>query len=142
MVKSIKRVNIPAVIGKQRITIDTNVVQEDIPLLLSKSSLKKAKSEINFYDNSIQMFGQKHNLIETQSGHYVLPLKEERNVLESINTDTSMKCVLVCEKVMTSKEKTLKLHRQFAHPTLGRMIKLLKNFDSCDKELLNEIKGV
>ena len=42
IVHSTKRVKIPAKIGQTKCHIETEVVPTDIPLLLSKASLKKA----------------------------------------------------------------------------------------------------
>ena len=40
-----KLVNFPAVLGNQQVLIETNVLKNEIPLLLSRSSLKKAQND-------------------------------------------------------------------------------------------------
>ena len=116
-------VDLPAKIGNCDVTIKTDIVNEDIPLLLSKSSLKKSKSDINFYDNTIQILGQKLRLFETQTGHYILPIKKEKAIIEAIDCDMGETCTLVCQTEMTPKEKAIKLHRQFAHPSVNKIMK-------------------
>ena len=73
-----KQVTIPAVIGERSVKIKADVVEADLPLLLSLVSLKEAKAELNFEDNSIKILGQTLNLHITQSGHYVLSLRRNQ----------------------------------------------------------------
>ena len=47
-VVSKKKVLFPAVIGKKEITIEANVVRNDIPLLLSRDSMKRADTVMCF----------------------------------------------------------------------------------------------
>ena len=61
-------------IGEQPVRIRTDVVREEIPLLLSKKLLKKAETSIDFKTESVSMFGSQQKLITTYSEHYVVPL--------------------------------------------------------------------
>ena len=81
---SIHKMRIPANIGKEEIFIVTDVVDIDIPMLLSKSSMKKAGTEINFKDDSVTMLGHKQNVVITSSGHYAIPLNEKRDILNDV----------------------------------------------------------
>ena len=53
-VLSTEKLKIPGRIGKQKILIEANVVSCDIPLLLSKPSLKKAGAIINFTEDTMK----------------------------------------------------------------------------------------
>ena len=57
-----------------RAVIDVDVVPCNIPLLMSKTSMKKAKMCLNFGDDSAVICGRKIKLTSTESGHYILPL--------------------------------------------------------------------
>ena len=133
---------IPAVIGKCKAFIKADVVSEDIPLLLSKCSLKRANAEMNFFEDTIRILGQKLKMYETASGHYVLPITEGRAVLHKIDQNEEVTITLVCKTELTSEQKALKLHRQFAHPSAERLLKLVKAAGNGDKVLENEIKEV
>ena len=74
MVTSVKRVTLPCFIGKKRATIVTDVVNCNIPLLMSKTSMKRAKMSINFETDSAIISGNGTSLRSTTSGHYILPL--------------------------------------------------------------------
>ena len=139
-VKSNGLVRIPAVIGNVQVMIETDVVSEHIPLLMSKESLKKAKAEINFQDDSMEILGQHLKLIESQTGHYMLPLTRTKATLES--RDEFAKVTLIAKNELTTRQKAIKLHRQFAHPTSDKLLKLLRNSGNEDKDLEEEIARI
>ena len=63
-----QQVTIPATIGGTKCTIETDVVESKLPLLLSKNSLKKAQTVLN--SDTAKMFGQPVQLFQTSSGNY------------------------------------------------------------------------
>lgn len=73
-VKSIKKFNFPCWIGNMKADITTDVVECNIPLLLSKKSMKKAKMVLDFHKDTISIGSKVIHLQCTKSGHYVLPL--------------------------------------------------------------------
>ena len=73
-VKSIKRVKFPCVLGGTEGTIVTDVVPCNLPLLLSKTSMKRGKMSLFFETDSVAISGKKVALQCTTSGHYILPL--------------------------------------------------------------------
>lgn len=122
-VKSIENIMIPALIGNTSCNISTEVVNCDIPLLLSKDSLKKANTVLNLSNDSATMFGEPVRLNFTSSGHYCVNLKGdnssvEANQIEEVLTTVNTKKYDKCELV--------KLHKQFGHATSEKLIILLK----------------
>ena len=71
-VQSKLRVTIPAKINSTDVSIVTDLVNDDIPLLLSKEAMKKANTQIDLSPDSFFMFGTKPPLIFTNSGHYAI----------------------------------------------------------------------
>ena len=55
--------------------IEVDVVECNIPLLLSKKAMKKGKMCLDFVNDSVIICGKTLKLEETSSGHYILPLK-------------------------------------------------------------------
>ena len=107
-VASIEKVTIPATIGEQPVRIRADVVREEIPLLLSKKSMKKAETNIDFKTDTISMFGSQQRLITTSSGHYAVPLGQRATseitlIAKTIDINSKMKIAK-------------KLHSQFLHP--------------------------
>ena len=112
---------IPITLGDIQATIDTHVIECDIPLLMSRESLKRAYAEIDFKSDTIRMFGQVIPTKTSQTGHLLLPLKgiitEDCYFTSPINTTDPD----------VYKKQVLKLHKQFAHPKPEKLKLLIKN---------------
>ena len=139
-IPSIKRLVIPSTIGNKSVNITTDVIHEDIPLLFSKTSLKKARSQIDFINDRINILGQDVSLGVSESGHYLLPLGKSKQVLVEADRGENAKITLHTTK-LSPKETAVKLHRQFAHPAPDKLIRLVKNQEN-SKELISAIKEI
>ena len=78
--KSIEKVTFPCEIAGVKCRITSDVVDSDIPLLLSKPSMKAAKVTLDFENDKASILGQNIDLQCTSSGHYFVPLNELPNV--------------------------------------------------------------
>ena len=94
-VKSMKKVSIPVNIGQQEIDLEVDVVDTDIPLLLSKAAMKKSSTVIDFNKDTAVMFGEEQKLIKTTSGHYAIPLTNKRKFIEESHHEEA-KMVIKC----------------------------------------------
>ena len=65
---------IPAVLGRKAIHISTDIVDVDVPFLLSRAAMKKLNMIINFGTDSVSFLGTTYPLTVTSSGHYTIPL--------------------------------------------------------------------
>ena len=70
IVTSKKCISIPCKIAGEPVNVVTDVVKSEIPLLLSKESMKKAGTKIDFVKNKVIIFGKEIGLLFTSSGHY------------------------------------------------------------------------
>ena len=139
-VKAIKNVVIPAVISGKQCKISTDVIDRELPLLLSKASLKKANAIINLKDDEAIMFGQSVKLEQTSSGHYCVNLRRD-----SKDNQSKVNEVLTVLDDLSIKEKTnaiKKLHRQFGHPSEQKLKDLLKNANIQNKEVYSILSKV
>ena len=131
---SLKRILLPCVIGNKKLFIRTDVVKCNVSLLLSKSPMKKAQVTKNMVDDSVKIFGIDYKMALTTSGHYCIPIvkpfheKEVYEILYSVSGGVH--------------QMALKLHKQFAHPSVEKLLKLLKQANMCDGDLIDEIKNV
>ena len=73
-VASLRKVTLPCWIGNVRANVTTDVVTCNIPLLLSKRSMKKAEMCLDFGNDRVLIGGKQIDLQCTSSGHYILPL--------------------------------------------------------------------
>ena len=126
-IPSVGKLRVPAKIGSTKVIIETDVVNADIPMLLSKESLKKAGTVLDFNNDSAIMFEEKQQLIATKSGHYAVPL--------TITTSDNLvqEQIVLIAKANTQIESvdprkiTEKLHRQFCHCSAERLNRLIKS---------------
>ncbi len=147
-VMSEKKVIIPAVIGSKKVNLETDVIDADIPLLMSKAAMKKAETVLNFNEDSVTMFGEQQQLLKTSSGHYAIPLTKSRKVVDSKNHPNANKeCCFVAINPTTRKEKESmvdKLHRQFCNCNSSKLKQLIKSSRlwKDDPEVLNIVDEI
>ena len=70
VLKSNRKVIFPCSVAGVECEIEADVVESDIPLLLSKDSMKKAKMKLDLENDSASIFGNEVQLQCTSSGHY------------------------------------------------------------------------
>jgi hypothetical protein len=76
--RSVGRFVIPAnIAGKER-QIMTDVVRSDVPLLLSRRAMKRARVKLDLQNDTVEIFGEKVILKETTSGHYCIHINKEK----------------------------------------------------------------
>ena len=121
IIPSLGQYKIPATLVGHDVMIVTDLVDTDIPLLLSKSAMKKAGICINIADDTAIIFGVHVNLNLTTSGHYCVPIIADYQVEEvfAVNLD-EVSSADQCKVFM-------KLHRQFGHPMQPKLISLMKD---------------
>ena len=117
----------PIYTGSQCSFLCCEVVNCDVPLLLSKDSLKRAQATLDFHKDKIHFLGENVPLFISQSGHYCIKLDHR-----STHRHEDMKKVLVAQASILNdapdlSSKISKLHRQFAHPHPDRLKKLLRD---------------
>ena len=136
---------IPATVANHHIQISTDIVDKDIPLLLSRDAMKKAGMTIDFKTDSATVLNSNVPLHVTQSGHYTLPLTSPLQLLAKQDANPHTKIVLTATSAKSPKEIALKLHRQFAHAPYERIVSLLNSAGdpwSKDEKLKEALKHV
>ena len=139
--KSMYKAKIPASIGSKEIFIITDVVETSIPLLLSKDSMKKSRTEISFINDKVSMFNEEQKVFITKSGHYAIPLNKSREIMKAV--EKPVKIVLHANKSEDKHKIALKLHAQFGHPAKKKLKKLLERAGKGeDADLMSEVDRV
>ena len=136
-----ENVSLPALLGSKEVIIDTDVVEGDIPLLFGKEAMKKAGVNLDCKNDTLEILGETVNLEVTESGHYALPLGKKRQTITDVARGESAKLTLVMKNI-SEKEMALKLHRQFAHPSSERLIKLVLSQGKDCPNLVEAIREV
>ena len=141
--KSKFKVIFPATIGSNDVMIQSDVVETNVPLLLSLKSMKNAQTEINYVTDTVKMFGQEQKIHFTQCGHYAIPLNNSKSIIEDLDKFKNTKITLFTADDTNKKKIALKLHAQFGHPPKSKLVKLLERAGcGSDKELLRELDHV
>ena len=94
-VKAINSVKLAVTIGcikGVRVYIETDIVKNDLPLLLSHKSMKTAGMLLDFKNDSYRILSRCIKLQSMMSGHFSLPL---RNML--LEVERPVNVVLHCE---------------------------------------------
>ena len=146
-VSSARCVSIPCRIAEKSVTVETDVVKSEIPLLLSKNSMKKANTKIDFTNDKVNIFGKEVDLQFTSSGNYAIPLRDSCKDLDSDLEESQLTEVLltiddIARKSNKEKQQiAIKLHRQFGRPKSSRLIDLVKSAGISDNEFLDLLKN-
>ena len=140
VILSTELVVIPVYFGSQQVRLMTNVVDRDLPLLISRESLKRAEAEIDFKNDRVNLLGEQVNVVISQSGHLCIPLIQ--------------KCVKQCVKQVlfssplqvnddkANEKKISKLHKQFAHPSSDKLKQLIHNSGVTDADIDKTVDNV
>ena len=103
--------------------------------------------KINFQNYTIKAFGENIPLVTTSSSYYTIPLTSAKQAINNTDrgNDSAITPTINNINEQSNQTITLKLHRQFAHPSPERLIHLLNNAGTpwCNNtDLKNEIKNV
>ena len=128
-----KKVYLPVTIGNKNMFLPTDVIDAELPLLLSKQTLINGEAEINCANSTITIFGTKQPMLCTSSGHYAIPIRPH-------SSDMTPNIIMhTTKETPDNKSKAKKLHQQFGHPSSERLIKLVKNSGETNEELITSI---
>ena len=143
-VKSCKKVIIPVKIGETSCKICTEVVDANIPLLLSKESLKAAKTVLDIDNDKAMMFKKPIKLEFTSSGHYCVKLRDEPGKSFDFANGECTDVLILTDDMTEDKQRTIltKLHRQFGHASFERLLKLLQNAGNTSSNVAKLLKEV
>ena len=101
-------VHLPCRLGGKDVMIKADVIESDIPLLLSLDALRKAHFKLDLEKDEAKIFGRTVSLNYTSSGHMCVPVENNRtdNNEISLNCDVKEDCsVLDCRYYEEGGEK-------------------------------------
>ena len=70
-------IHIPVTLAGVPVMLTTDVIDDDIPLLLSKETMKKANTQIDFKEDKVCIFGKKVDIKFSSSGHYCIDIDKK-----------------------------------------------------------------
>ena len=124
-VYSQNKATIPGKIGKTPCSIEVEIVDAKIPLLLSKSSLRKANTLIDRQNDKVTVFDEDIDIKLSSNGHYAIDI-----LPTNIYSFNDVNEVLIFENCRSEFEKIkvlTKIHKQFGLASIENMRRLLNN---------------
>ena len=131
---------IPANLGKTPCNREVEIFDAKIPLLLSKSSLKKANTSIDLQNDKVTMFEEDIDIKLSSNGHYATDI-----LPTDIYSFNDVNEVLIFENYRSEFEKIkvlTKAHKQFRHASIENMRRLLNNASPLNSETSKLIEKV
>ena len=130
-------ITVPMSICGKNIPISVDIVEVEIPLLISRPTMTQLGMILDTANHTAIVEGKTVQLEFNRSGHYTIPVNEW--------TNEECKIVLHLEKLEASTKaekmnKAKKLHRQFAHASKERLVRLMKTGGCNDKEFIKAIE--
>ena len=129
MRKSLMRIGLPCMVGDIKITLFTEVVDAEIPLLIGTNSLEKAKAKLDFGLHRATIFETEVEMFRVGSGHFCIQLFSEN--LSSYIADEDARAgaveqVLIADEAELDYKQLQKLHHVFGHTKIDKLITLIK----------------
>ena len=90
-----EQITIPAVRAGQNMLLTIEVIENDIPLLLSKDAMKKVNTYIDFANDEIIILNKEIPVKLITSGHYCIPIGKIDNNHEEILKSESILFVMM-----------------------------------------------
>ena len=137
-----ERVKFPGYLGKTRVMLEADVIESDIPLLLSKESMKKAATQIDFLTDKVIMLGEQMHIKSLKSGHYAVSLSKVGSIDNGIATVESVFLTIEDLDNKAKRKACIKLHSQFGHPTKERLLQLIEDASIKDKEVIKLVSEI
>ena len=82
--------------------------------------------KLNFQNDTILIFNKNIRLITTHSGHYAIPITRVKQLINNPDREPNMIITLILLDSKGNHSITLKLQRQFAHPSKEKVLQVVK----------------
>ena len=133
----------PTKICGKDVFIRANIVDNDVPLLISKVTMKNAKASLNFERDQLEMDGIAQELVTLPSNHYAIPIGRNENDLVTEGSSENAFLNEVYYEIDNPKKMALKIHRYFAHASPEKLKKFVSQTKHPKKEeLIKEITNL
>ena len=102
--------------------------------------MKRAKTQIDFASDKINILGRDVQVIFSTSGHCCIPIGRPNSSgmssTEEVKEEANLLCKELCEKTVSQKQRIAEnMHRQFSHAKSDKIKVLLRDAEVMDKGL-------
>ena len=132
-----EKYTIPVKIGGEVNLISIDIIESDIPLLISKKEMKNLGITLDMRNDKGTMNGKPLSLNTTSAGHYVVDLLDQKEELNEV-------CIAELEAKDTKEQKKalIKIHKQFGHRPKKQFVTILKEADQWDEKFSEMIDDI
>ena len=139
---------IPTIIANEIHVLEVDVINSDIPLLMSKEHMKKLGIAINLINDTATANNKAIKLHTTSAGHYIINLLGQDDNEDSMVMEHIMLIDLQKSTVREQYKMLEKLHKQFGHGSKNKFVDLLKgaekwkdHFDEMIDKIIDGCEG-
>ena len=139
---------IPVIIANEIHELSIDVIDSDIPLLLSKHHMKELGIAINLINDTATANGKPIKLHTTSAGHYIINLLGQDDDEDSMVMEHVMLIDLEKASIREQYKMLTKLHKQFGHGSKEKFVDLLKgaekwhdHFDEMIDKIIDGCEG-
>ena len=139
---------LPVIIANELHELSIDIIDSDIPLLMSKEHMKQLGIAINLINDTATANGKPIKLHTTSAGHYIINLLGQDDHEDSIVMEQIMLIDLNQATIRQQYQMLEKLHRQFGHGSKSKFVDLLKgaekwhdHFDEMIDKIIDGCEG-
>lgn len=136
--KSKRELTVPLFIGGKVARIEIDVVENEIPLLIGLPTMTELGMLLDTVEHRVTIGDYTQKLEFNAAGHYVIPVSKW-TVHNCKMVIDDQKGLVKCSK-QEMRRKAEKLHRQFAHASKERLLRLLKDGGCTNSDFLAEVE--
>ena len=131
-------VRFPCNLAGKNVFMKTEVIDENLPLLLGNSSLKAAGAILHISEQKAIIMGREVKMREESSGHFSLEVREPSPDQEFTRLGNAELCFLVQNEELSEKN-IWKLHHYWGHLPAESLAKLIKDAGRMDEEVKKRV---
>ena len=133
---------IPIIVAGQQHLIEVDVIDSDIPLLMSKAHMKKLGITLNMANDTASINGKQIRVDTTSAGHFILNLFGDNE-----HQDTELMQEIHAVNMLEENEEVQirmlnKLHKQFGHRPKRVFVELIKSAEQWDPKFSKMIDKI
>ena len=137
-----KAYTIPIVVAGNKHLIEVDVINSDIPLLMSKGHMKQLGITLNMANDTASINGQPIRVDTTSAGHFILNLFGDNEHQDTMLMQEIHAVNLLQEEEGEQVKMLHKLHKQFGHRPKKVFVELLKSADQWDRKFSKMIDRI
>ena len=133
---------IPIVVAGKQHLIEVDVIESDIPLLMSKSHMKQIGITLNMADDTASINGKLIRVDTTSAGHFILNLFGDNERQDTMLMQEICAVNMLKESEEVQMQLLHKLHKQFGHRPKRVFVELIKSAEQWDPKFSKMIDQI